>query len=122
MLQANFAHIHQLNDLESTKVVKMAHKITDKVINQIIIEKTNVHLADACFHNSTINALRYYAKNGYPHSTETAEVLQIMRNWWDIMNVKSLLTGQQSINCKCCPLYEDVCCIIGLLGVNGLMD
>ena len=87
----------------------MAHKITDKVINPVSIEKTNVHLADACFHNSTINALRYYAKNGYPHFTETADVLQIMRNWWDIMNVKSLFTGQQSINCKRCPLYKDSC-------------
>ena len=64
----------------------MAHKITDKVINPVSIEKTNVHLADACFHNSTINALRYYAKNGKPHFTETADVLQLMRNWWGIMN------------------------------------
>ena len=105
MLHANFAHIRQLYDLESPKVVKMAHKITGKVINPVSIEKTNVHLADARFHNSTINALRYYAKNGYPHFTETADVLQIMWNWWDIMNVKSLFTGQQSINCKHCPLY-----------------
>ena len=80
MLHANCAHIRQLYDLVSTKVVKMAHKITDKAINPVSIEKTNVHLADACFHNSTINALRYYAKNGYPHFTETDDVLQIIRN------------------------------------------
>ena len=37
------------------------------------IGKTDVGLADSCFHESTINALRYYSNHGYSRFFETAE-------------------------------------------------
>ena len=68
----------------------MAYKLSDKVLNPESIEKTNVSLADACFHESTIYALKYYAKHGYDSFSETADILQIFRNWFNAVNVKSL--------------------------------
>ena len=53
------------------------------------IEKTNVKLADGAFHESTINALRYYASRGYPHFEVTANFAKIVRDWFNTINVKS---------------------------------
>ena len=88
-LLASFAHICQLFDFELRKAPKMVHKLCDKIINPTSIEKTKVRLADACFHESAIHALKYYGEHVYLHFQQTAEVLQIVRNWWNIVNVKS---------------------------------
>ena len=73
----------------------MTHKLCHKVINPTSMEKTNVRLADACFHESTIHALKYYGEHGWqPTFSTTAEVLQIVRNWWNIVNVKSRTIGR----------------------------
>ena len=55
-------HIKELYKLELGKPVKYAYKLSDKVLHPMPIEKTNVNLADCLFHESTINALEYYAK------------------------------------------------------------
>ena len=89
----SFAHIRELFDIEKGKRPKMAHKLSEKVINPFSVEKTNVRLADDCFHESTIKALEYFADHGYPHFSPTAEILQVIRNWWNIMNVKSRYIG-----------------------------
>ena len=98
VLIANFAHIRQLCDLELGKPVKMAHKLNDKVLNPCSLEKTNIKLADAVFHESTINALIYYSKHGYPEFQGTATFLQIIRDWFNTMNVKSAYNAQQTRN------------------------
>ena len=90
---ASFAHIRELFGIEKGKRPKMAHKLSEKVINPFSVEKTNVRLADACFHESTIKALEYFGDHGYPHFSPTAEILQVIRNWWNIMNVKSRYIG-----------------------------
>ena len=67
---ASFAHIRELFDIEKGNRPKMmAHKLSEKVINPFSIEKTNVRLADACFHESTIKALEYFGEHGYPWPT-----------------------------------------------------
>ena len=98
ILRANFAHIRQLYDLELGNPVKMAHKLNDKVLNPSSLEKTSVKLADAVFHESTINALTYYGTHGYPEFLGTAQFLQIIRHWFNTMNVKSAYHGQQTRN------------------------
>ena len=91
-IHPNFAHVRQLQDIEIGHPVKIAHKLNDKVLNPRSLEKTNVRLADALFHERTINGLEYYSKNGFPHFQHTANFLRIIRNWWDTCNVKSKLT------------------------------
>ncbi len=76
--------------------VKKAHKLTQKVLHPRPIERTNVMLADQLFHESTIAALRFHA-NEDPSSkadwAKTANFLEIIRTWWNILNVKSKFTG-----------------------------
>ena len=58
----------------------------------------DVSLATSVFDDSTIAALNYFSKNGFPDFSETAEFLQIVKNWWDVLNVKSLSKGKNKRN------------------------
>ena len=70
---AKFSHVCELYELELNKPIKLAHKLNHKVLSPSSLEKTNVKLADSFFHESTINALEYYAKNaGHPDFANTA--------------------------------------------------
>ena len=62
------------------------------------IEKTNVKLAAALFHESTITALKYYSKRpeGKPEWKQTANFLRIIRTLWNIVNVKDKYSGQSN--------------------------
>ena len=95
---AKFSHVAELYALEATKPIKMAYKLSDKVLNPSSLEKTNVKLADSLFHESTINALKYYAMHGHPDFAGTAKVFQVFRDWFDTVNVKSLYNGQRTRN------------------------
>ena len=106
IIQANFSHIQELYDLEAGKPERMAFKLSKKMLNSSSIEKTNVQLANICFHESTINGLRYYANNGYPYFQGTAAFLQIIHDWFSIINVKSLYAGQKSREKFREPIYQ----------------
>ena len=56
------------------------------------IERTQVGLADKCFHESTIDALKYFSKET-PSWNETASFLSIIRHFFNVVNVKSCLTN-----------------------------
>ena len=89
VVSPSFSHLNELYMLEKGKHQKIAHKLTEQVLHPKPIEKTNVKLADAAFHESTINALRYYGTRGYGHFKDTAIFLQIIRDWFSTINVKS---------------------------------
>ncbi|QQP38223.1 Putative LOC101234561, partial [Caligus rogercresseyi] len=78
----NFAHIKDVYYKESTF----------QVINPTSIEKTNVKLADAVFHESTIGALKFYSREK-PEFVSTAEFLEFVRTMWNILNVKTPMIG-----------------------------
>ena len=71
------------------------------------LEKTNVQLANSFFHESTINALRYYANHGHPEFKGTADVLQIIRNWFNTVNVRSEFEGQRTRDPHRNPVKKD---------------
>ncbi len=91
----SFAHIHQLYEIEKTSPEKMAYKLNEKVLNPQVMEKTNVKLADAVFHESTINALNYYAEHGYENFKDSAEFAKTVRDWFNTVNVKSTDHGNR---------------------------
>ena len=91
----SFAHIVKLYELELQKPVKMAYKLTEKVLHPSSIERTNVKLFDSMFHESTINALEYYGKNGHLEFLETLPFFQLVRKAWNILNVKTPYLGQK---------------------------
>ena len=95
MAVANFGDLRELYDLEVLKPERKAYKLSYRVLDPNSIEKCNVQLAVSCFHESTINGLRYYANNGYPHFVGTADFLEIIHRWYSVLNVKSLYSGQK---------------------------
>jgi len=80
IVNASFSHLEDLFNLELGKPVKMAHKLSDKVLHPSNIECTNVQLADSLFHDSTISALKFYAHEpcGEKSWEDTAYFLQLI--------------------------------------------
>ena len=89
-------HIEELYKKEMGRPLKYAHKLNDKVLHPQPIEKTKVALADAFFHESTIDALDFYSKNGHPEWKGTANFFRIIRTWWNIVNVKNKYAAQRT--------------------------
>ena len=89
-------HIESLRKIELGRPLKYAHKLTDKVLHPMPIQKTNVQLADSLFHESTIEGLVYYSKHGHPEFMNTANFLRIIRTWWNVCNVKNRYAGQRT--------------------------
>ena len=82
VLAPNFSNIQELYLIELGKPTNMAHKLTEKVLHSKVIEKSNVKLADSLFHESTMNALMYYADNGYPQFEDSAIFIKYIRDWF----------------------------------------
>ena len=59
-LTAKFSDVKNVYDLERHKPLKIAHKLTETVLNPKTIEKVNVKLAMSLLHESTRTALKQY--------------------------------------------------------------
>ena len=53
-------------------------------------------LADSCFHESTINALKFHSNHGHSEFGGTAKLLTIFRQWFNMLNVKTLYDAQRT--------------------------
>ena len=92
-VQAQFKHLQQLHKLEMGEDVKMAYKLTDRVLNPTSIERVNVQLAVAATHESTVAALRFFSqKYEYRDFKQTADFLEMLRKWFSVVNVKTAFT------------------------------
>ena len=90
----SFAHIERVNRMEISQLLKIAHRLSQKALHLTNIEKANVKLADAVFHESTINDLKFYRDNSYPEFHDTANFSTIIRKMWNISNVKTPYVGK----------------------------
>ena len=105
VIAPSFSHIEELYRIERGKPVKLAHKLTDKMLHPSAIEKTNVSLADGVFHDSTIHAMKFYAENLEKSSwKDTIKFLEIVRHHWNIMNVKTPHQGQRKRDIRKIPI------------------
>jgi hypothetical protein len=86
ILTASFKSIRDFYTEECGSLVKKAYKLNHKTLYPSNIERQNVLLVDNVFHASTIAAL-----HSCDEYKETAVFLQVIREWWDIMNVKSII-------------------------------
>jgi len=92
---ANFMHIVDLHNMESTMSLKKAHKLTPAALNPRSIEKTSVKLAVSVFCESTRDALQFYASHqAQPEWGSTAEFLSLVIKLWNILNVKTSHKGK----------------------------
>ncbi len=101
-LHGHFRHLEELYELELGKPAKLAYKLTEKVLHPSAIERTNVKLADAVFHDSTISALEFYSGN-HPEWGKTAKLLKLIRHWWNIVNVKTPHHGDRKRDSRLLP-------------------
>ncbi|KAG1681471.1 THAP domain-containing protein 1 [Nymphon striatum] len=90
---AKFEHMIDLYDMEVPKPIKMAHKLSMKCLYPRNIEKMSVKLALAVFHESTVNALRYYCQSENKEWVETADLVDLVITLWSIINVKTTTAG-----------------------------
>ncbi|XP_059098007.1 uncharacterized protein LOC131892234 [Tigriopus californicus] len=90
---AKFSHLEELYQVECGKPLKMAYKLSETCLHPSSLERTNVKFADAIFHESTVGALRFYGMLDKPAWLSTAAFLEIIRRWFDIVNVKTMSKG-----------------------------
>lgn len=95
---AKFQDIKNLYESEKKLIVKQAYKLQYKCLYPSVLERQKVHLADSIFHHSTISCLKTR-----PQCEDTAEFLEIIRNWWDIVNNRDVLKGIIKRNEMCLP-------------------
>lgn len=91
--RACFEHLRMFHRNEQLSIIKRAHKLSNKTLYPNNFERQNVTLADNIFHESTIVALTLEEEY-----KDTADFLQIIRHWWDIVNTKSTIKGKIKLN------------------------
>ncbi|GAB0096203.1 hypothetical protein DMENIID0001_116830 [Sergentomyia squamirostris] len=86
MKLACYEHVVLKYEAEKGLLIKQAFKLNRKTVYPNVYEKQCVEYVDNVFHDSTIASL-LDEKDGYQ---ETSEFLQIIRDWWNCVNVKSV--------------------------------
>ena len=102
-----FGHLEELAKLEAGKTIKVAYKLNDKVLHSKAIERTSVKLSDITFHESTINGLKFYSENGHPEFADTFKFLELIRRWWNIVNVKTSRAGMHKRDPSRNPIWAE---------------
>jgi hypothetical protein len=96
---ANFQHIVDLFNMESTMSLKKGHRLTPAALEPKSIEKVSVKLATTVFCESTRDVLQFYASNEEKSEwASTAEFISLVIKLWNVMNVKSRVKGKH--NCS----------------------
>lgn len=92
-LHADYKHLEQVHMMELGGQVKMAHRLTDRVLHPTSVERVNVRLAIAATHESTVAALRYFSQSDkYRAFRGTADFLELLSRWFSVVNVKTAYT------------------------------
>ena len=94
-LTAKFSDVKNAYDFERHKPLRIAHKLTETVLNPKTIEKVNVKLAMSLLHESTRTALKQY------EFVETATALEFFTKFWNIINVSSPTIGKHKRDIFC---------------------
>ena len=102
-----FEHIHKIYEMERGKPLKIAHKLSYKVLFPTAIQKTNVKLMDSFFHESTISALEYYGAHGHEEFLQSVPFFKLMRSIWNRLNVRTPTHGIQKRDETREPIYAD---------------
>lgn len=90
---ADFNHIRQLFEMESCQSLRMAHKLSSGCFNPSSIQRTSAKLTYSVFHESTVNAMEYYATHGKESWAGTARFLRFIHTLMAIINVKDSTVG-----------------------------
>ncbi|XP_045482104.1 uncharacterized protein LOC123686148 [Harmonia axyridis] len=84
---AKLSDVRKVYEAEKNSIIKKAYKLNFKTLFPNSFERQKVSLVDNLFHDTTIAALKDFGFN------DTADFLQLIRNWWDIVNNTSVIKG-----------------------------
>ena len=90
---ANFNHVKDLYELESSMSLRQAHKLNKIAISPTNIQRTSAKLAFSVFHDSTVAALKNYSTSSKTEWTQTADFVSYIHRLIKILNIRSSTVG-----------------------------
>ena len=90
---ANFKHIEELYNLESSLSLRLAHKLSERVLNPTTIQRTSAKLAMSLFHDSSVAALKFYVNNGHEDWSSTSSFVSYVCDIIKILNIRTSSVG-----------------------------
>ena len=97
-ITVKFSDIETVYNNECQKPLKIANRLTATVLNPKTIEKVNIKLAMAIFHESTVHALKHYGFN------KTAAFIELVLKLWTILIMSNPDLGKRKRNIGCDPV------------------
>ena len=94
-ITAKFSHIKELFHMEVGAPLKLAHKLTNDCLCPTNIQRSSFKIFAAVFHESTVNALKYYVANGHSEWRGTQIFVDLIHKLACIVNVKTPCVGFQ---------------------------
>ncbi|KAF2902953.1 hypothetical protein ILUMI_03238 [Ignelater luminosus] len=96
---ASFEALKEMHASESTSLLKYGFNLSLKTLCPSNLERQNVRLAVNIFNSSISIALKELGPRKHFKNWEgTANFIEIISRWWDIVNVKTPLKGQRLRN------------------------
>lgn len=102
---ACISHLKALLADEEYKVVKLAPALSKKVLYPTSIEKQNVSLCYKLFDEKNIAALKDPSSGIHSDTSGTTNFLNIILNWWKVVNVKQQYKWVRFKDDKMKPIY-----------------
>lgn len=87
---------------ERDKLIKLAPKLSQKVLFPSSFERQNVQHIVSLFNDKTISALKTFDASSF-----TANFLNTILRWWNIVDVKSLFKGKIERLPDSCPIQKN---------------
>ncbi|KAF2882524.1 hypothetical protein ILUMI_23660 [Ignelater luminosus] len=104
---ASFEALKEMHASESTSLLKYGFNLSLKTLYPSNLERQNVKLAVNIFNSSISIALKELGPRKHFKNWEgTANCIEIISRWWDIVNVKTPLKGQRLRNIQTDNLEE----------------
>lgn len=80
--------------IEEWQLIKYAPFLNQKSLFPSNLERQNVKLALNIFRKTVKEGLLHYGKlNNLPNYKDTGELIEIITNWWTVVNVKTVCKG-----------------------------
>lgn len=96
MKGASFTSLRKLYEAEQDNAVKVAYGLTYKALNPSNLERQNMKLALSIFNAFVSSALRIQGRSlQLTLSDETANFIDLIVRWWNIVNVKTPQKGHR---------------------------
>ena len=105
---ASLSSLKQLHHLEVDSTIKYAYKLSAKALSPSNLERQNVKLVIQIFNEFVSHALHQLGgKFGIPHWQNTAAFIDLIKTWWDIVNVCTPNKGDRLKNNYQKPIIGD---------------